>query len=298
MKFLTPSDLRTKKNAWLQARKIAGSSKNMAESLCKTPQSTLNTRINNPESMMPLEHSILTCHRTGVPLESLSPDTSEANELVRTGLRNTAVEISIKAVRINPALKLRSLVYEAERPIILDQNQFLISGAFQKEMAESKGLQKISAMVLDLNALYSKDDFLRHINARFLPTEKAEIGLALKEFLKTDSAQRSALKVDPAPQNHERSCPKRDKGSPENHEGGCPEWDKKRLRNDEKIAQALELRSKSNYNRLEQTYFKAVPELLQALNKKHVSIYKAAEVAKGSESEQHEWIHSHLRSIV
>lgn len=242
-------------------------------------RSVINKWINQPNRTIPYNKAILIEKVTGVSVERILPDEKEVNEYYRKGgAINTLI---LRDILINKIIitDLPCLSYpRSDRHIIIDVNGVLISGLVELKAYKKVKTDQIQVVILDLESLILGIYQIKDLSNKFLISERVAIGLRLEKLLGNRQGQRNDLELK---LSNIKTNEKLFKFAGLGY--------KIRGRTEEKIAAVIGF-SKDSYRRAKQIYLHGSEELIQALDRNHISIKKAAIISKVFKDQQYKFI--------
>ena len=234
----------------------------------------------NEDIRIPLSIAICIEDLTNIDFERLCPYTQKANFLIKNRhKRKNLIKIETGSILIDENSNIRRIC--SQQRMIIGGDRVLISGLHQLEAEKTKGREKISVIVLDLEALFAGMQ-AHHEFSYLLISEHIEIGLRLEQLIGHHPGARHDLKASASLKINK------------NTSQTIPIWGEVRGRKDILVAKILGY-STNAYYRAKQVYLHGTPELIQAMNLKKVRINKAYSLSKLTEIEQTDWIQSHLK---
>lgn len=270
MYFEKPCKYEMREKALLEAMEFCGGVSAFSNRLKISCTRASNWR-NKPAMTIPYEYAVVTEAITRVCIERLSPFTDAANKAMkRVSIESnlSPVEIPLDEIIVPKESKTRR--FKQDRTIIVGTDRVLISGLAQFECLKEVKLKKILVIALDLESLLLG---LRTIkdNDALLISEKISIGMRLEQLI---SIRHQKGLTDGRVKGVElhRKC------------------DEVETRYGEQIAHSLGLMGKNYYRHAKFVYLNGVPELVDYLDKKQISVSLAAEVSNMPKNSQYEYI--------
>jgi transcriptional regulator with XRE-family HTH domain len=231
------------------------------------PRTTVNDWVNVENRETPYPRLIDISHFSGKHLDLLEPEEKLTNQ--RIFMLNNPLfrptKLSEIMVKDLPYLKH----YHAQRLMILNVNRDLVSGLGQKQDLDKKGVKMMSAIVLNVDALWSGEVSLKDLPCYLLVSEKIAIGLYLEDRLGKIQGKRNDI-LQKKLKNDEKS-------------GSLVEasrqvkYRKSRNKTVEKIASILGM-SDWKYRAAKKVYLQGIPQLIDAVDYDHISINRAATI--------------------
>jgi hypothetical protein len=227
---------------------------------------------NKPAMSIPYEYAVVTEAITRVCIERLSPFTDAANKAMkRVSIESnlSPVEIPLDEIIVPKESKTRR--FKQDRTIIVGTDRVLISGLAQFECLKEVKLKKILVIALDLESLLLGLRSIKNTNDALLISEKISIGLRLEQLISIRH-QKALTGGRVKGMELHRKC------------------DEVETRYGEQIAHSLGLMGKNYYRLAKLVYLNGVPELVDYLDKKQISISLAAEISSMPGNLQYECI--------
>ncbi|MBP9728650.1 MAG: hypothetical protein KBD23_00705, partial [Gammaproteobacteria bacterium] len=234
----------------------------------------------NEDIRMPLSIAICIEDLTNIDFERLCPYAPKTNFLIKNRhKRKSLIKIEISSILVDANSNIRRIY--SQKPMIIGGDRVLISGLYQLEVAQLKGCEQVTVLVIDLESLFLGMKAIHEFSYLSI-SEKIEIGLRLERLMGHPPGESHDLKTHASLKiNKNTSEP-------------IPIWGAFTGRKDIFIAKILGY-STNTYYRAKQVYLHGIPELIQAMDLKKVRINKAYTLSKLNEIEQTDWIQSHLK---
>ena len=268
-----------KKRALLEAINFLGSTAKFARRI-GTNRSQINNWLNR-ESDIPYQYAILTEEITGVSMERLVPNEVAANKVMRDRNNNRkmkTMEIPICKIANTPTTTGQMLLSKVEncdlaQPVIVGSDLDLIAGFNRVAVYKYLGHDKISAVIVDIEAIILGMRSVTDIQDLILTSDQVAIATAIENHLGKHQGQRNDLTSN---------CNKKSNISGQLFLT-CDQVGDKTSYIPAKLAGFT---SKDAYYRAKRVVVRGIPELIKAMNDKKVSISRAAKVAKLSIAQQ------------
>ncbi len=261
MSFDGKNKQKVRHRALLEAVRLCGGVTSFSK-LLKVSRSRASNWCNRPEIEIPYEYVVLIEHLTHVSIERLSPFTEAANEVIRQqrsiNNKSMLINIELNEVLIKDHAYLRYL--KRDRPMMIGTDRALISGLMQFENHKASGIRKVSVLVLDIESLLLEKRTIQDMKLDLLISEEVEIGLRLEHLLGNRQGQRNDLNGFP----------------PKNSMTFLPMWEEFQGRRDVKISKTMGY-STNTYYRAKQIYLQGSIELIDAVDRKEISIFAAGQ---------------------
>ncbi len=248
-----------RQRALLEAIRICGGVSAYSQQI-KVSRSRASNWRNRPEIEIPFEYAVLTAHMTKVSIDRLSPSTESANNV----LRQLAVqyELSTLSMEVDQVVMgdhRYSEPLNLDHRILIGTDGVLISGLNQIKHFKSLGINKIPVKILDLEALFLGKVMIQKFKSELLISEEVAIGLRLESLLGNRQGQRNDLKPS-ALKNRTL----------------LPMWGEVKGRKDILVAKCIGY-STNTYYRAKRVYLFGSSQLIDAVDRKEISIAEAAE---------------------
>lgn len=228
----------------------------------------------NEEVEIPYQRRIKIAKKTGVNLDTLSPDTLEENEAHKRYNKREIIEVPIKSINVLPN-PLRDCMTD-DRPIIIDTDCMLITGLAKFNAYKEAQVKRIPVIIFDFESSFLTTEPIFDIDTYFLFHERVAICLRLEQLLGNRQGQRNDL----------LSSQKTDEENDKNSTSLRPILDEVKGRKDKKIAKLMKFCSKSTYHNAKQVFSQGSLPLINQLDQRIISIHKAFKISKSPEAEQ------------
>lgn len=262
-----------------QVIRICGGIIQLAELLLLGPKG--QSRINkwrNQCVKIPLQFGILMEYLTQVSVRRLCPFIeSKVYQLIYLWIaravepKRAPIEVPCHNIVVQKEL---FFPHPEDHPIILDSDLVLISGLELLKRHQEAQKESILAWVLDLESCWAEERAFEGFD--FAISEWAAIGFHLKQLLRTHPEHRKSLLTSKLEQNTLSLC------------RNC---DTTNVRADQRIAEIVRFKNKDALHRALQVCQRGVPALVEALNRRRVSLSRAAALAKLPPDQQITQIH-------
>ncbi len=269
-----------RKAAWLEAARFFGSERKLGLFL-GVGQPTISKWIHNPKIPIPYDKALAVEEIIGhISIERLLPNHPINKYLYKRVCTNELSEVLIDKIVVTnlPYLSFK----QPDRHIIIDADGILISGLVELQADQKAKKAKIKVVMLNVKELLLETNIIKNISNQFIITELVAIGLRLEQLLGNRQGRRNDLNlkasIDKINDNNLLQA-----GSIGYGIIG---------RTDHKIASILGFSGKDSYIRAKKVYLNGSKELIQALIAKHITIAKAAAIAKDPKSQQSKFIRS------
>ena len=260
-----------RKAAWLEAASFLGGERKLGLFL-GLGQSTISKWINNPNVTIPYDKALAVEEITTVCIDKLLPNNPINKYLYKRAITNKLSTNSLSKILINQIV-INYLPYlrfkDPARNIIIDTDYMLISGLVELQAYKKAKIKKINVIILDLKALLLGKKLLKDISNKFIVTELIAIALRIEQLLRDRQGKRNDLNLKSHGINFGQTTDKI------NHI----------------IAKILGFDIKTYLN-AKKVYLNGSKELIFALIRKHVTISRAAIIAKDPKHQQVKFIKS------
>ena len=260
-----------RKAAWLEAASFLGGERKLGLFL-GLGQSTISKWINNPNVTIPYDKALAVEEITTVCIDKLLPNNPINKYLYKRAITNKLSTNNLSKILINQIV-INYLPYlrfkDPARNIIIDTDYMLISGLVELDAYKKAKIKKINVIILDLKALLLGKKLLKDISNKFIVTELIAIALRIEQLLRDRQGKRNDLNLKSHGINFGQTTDKI------NHI----------------IAKILGFDIKTYLN-AKKVYLNGSKELIFALIRKHVTISRAAIIAKDPKHQQVKFIKS------